>query len=206
MSEAESGFTTDDGGDAQLNSNAGDGFLAQNEPPLEEDLLSIAKVIIGRLYGEHARALLEHLAENDYVAEEKIAGTLEFRSNEARKILQKLSDEAIVIPDKVRVENEVLHIWRLNKPALKTFVLNRLKRAREKLEVLLKGESENVIYECRSCRRRFLLDDAYAYGFQCPHDGEVLVEVNNPTSLRTIKGIIKKLDILILRIERTKSA
>lgn len=186
--------------------DAGNSARTLNEPSLEEDLLNIAKTIIGKLYGEHAGALLERLAENNYIAEEKIAGTLEFRSNEARKILQKLSDEAIVIPDKIRVENEVLHIWRLNKSALKTFILNRLKKTREKLEVLLKGESENVIYECNSCKRRFLLDDAYAHDFQCPHDGDVLIEVNNPTSLSIVKDIIRKLDILILKIERAKSA
>jgi len=171
-----------------------------------EDLTDIAKTIIEKLYGTQARTLFEYIVSNGYIAEEKIANTLELRSNEARRILQKLSDEAIIVPDKLRLENEVLHIWRLNKPAIKTFVLNRLKKAKEKLEVLLKAEMENVIYECSVCKRRFLLDEAYMYDFQCPHDKGILVEFDNPTSHDSIKSILKKLDALIAKIERMRSA
>lgn len=168
----------------------------------EEDLVTIAKEVIKRTYGDIAGKLLEYLLENSYIAEEKIVNNVEIRSNEARKILQRLSDEAIVTPDKIREGSEILHIWRLNKPALKTFIVNRLKKTREKLEALLKYEVEGTIYECKTCKRRFLVDEAYASGFQCPYDKDILVEVNNPAASSNINELIKKINNILLKIER----
>ncbi|MEM0004589.1 MAG: transcription factor TFIIE [Desulfurococcaceae archaeon] len=170
---------------------------------LEDDLITIAKEIIRKTYGDVASKLFEYLLENEYIAEEKIVNNVEVRSNEARKILQKLSDEAIVTPDKVRDGSEILHVWRLNKLALRTFIINRLKKTREKLESLLKYENEGVIYECKTCKRRFLVDEAYANGFQCPHDNDILVEVNNPTTSSNLRDLIKRIDNIISKIERS---
>ena len=175
--------------------------VIEKENP-EEDLVSIATEVIKKTYGEVAGKLLEYLLKNDYIAEERIVNDVEVRSNEARKILQKLSDEAIVTPDKIREGSEVLHIWRLNKHALRTFIVNRLKKTREKLEILLKYEAEGTIYECKTCKRRFLVDEAYANGFQCPYDRDILVEVNNPATSSSIRELIKKIDIVLSRIER----
>lgn len=172
------------------------------ESSAEEDLVDIAKEVIRRTYGDIAGKLIEYLLENGYIAEEKIVNNVEIRSNEARKILQKLSDEAIVTPDKIREGNEILHVWRLNKPALRTFIMNRLKKTREKLEALLKYEAEGTIYECKTCKRRFLVDEAYANGFQCPYDKDILVEVNNPAASSNISELIKKIDNILLKIER----
>lgn len=177
-----------------------------NNVSSEEDILEIAKYIAGRLYGKQAEMLLDYLAKNEYIAEEKISDSIDMRSNEARKILQKLSDEAIVVPDKVRAGEELLHVWRLNRYALKTFVLNRLKKTREKLELLLKREFEIMVYECKSCKRRFLLDEAYTYNFQCPYDNDILVEARNPNSENTVRNLVEKLETLISIIERVKSA
>lgn len=173
---------------------------------VDEDLINIARSIIKKVYGEQAQLLFDYLVKNEYIAEEKISNSVEVRSNEARKILQKLSDEVIVIPDKIREGGEVLHVWRLNKPALKTFIITRLKKARENLEILLKREIENTIYECAVCKRRFIVDEAYANGFQCPFDAELLVEVNDPSVINMLKSAIKRIDILISKIERVKGA
>jgi Transcription initiation factor IIE, alpha subunit len=170
---------------------------------LEDDLITIAKEIIRKTYGDVASKLFEYLLENEYIAEEKIVNNVEVRSNEARKILQKLSDEAIVIPDKVRSGSEILHVWRLNKPALRTFIVNRLKKTREKLEALLKYENEGILYECNTCKRRFIVDEAYANGFQCPYDNDLLVEVNNPTTSSNLRDLIKRIDNIISKIERS---
>lgn len=170
----------------------------------DNDLIDMSAMIIENMFGEPGRKIFEYLLKNGYIAEERIATTLDVRSNEARKILQKLSDEAVVIPDRVKDEEtgEVLHSWRFNKPALKTFILNRLKKTREKLEVLARHEREGTLYICKTCNRRYLLDEAYAYGFQCPNDGDLLVEANNPAVVKLIEESIKKIDVLISMIER----
>lgn len=173
------------------------------EEASSNDLTDIARIIIGNMYGEVGEKVFNYLVENGYIAEEKIVNTIDVRSNEARKVLQKLSDEAVVISDKIREGGEVLHIWRLNKPALKTFVLDRLKRTREKLLLVLKYEQEGYIYQCETCKRRFKIDEAYANGFICPHDNGVLVELNNPVLVEEIKAKLKRIDVLISKIERS---
>lgn len=171
------------------------------------ELIGIAKEIVKNMFGEAGEKLLDYLVSKGYIAEERIATSIDVRSNEARKILQRLSDEALVVPDRLRDEEtgEVLHIWRLNNTALKSFILNRLRKTREKLELLLKYESEGSIYICRTCNRRFYIDEAYAYGFQCPHDNDVLVEANNPTTIANLKESIRKINTLISMIERMQS-
>ena len=175
------------------------------ELTIEEGLLSIAKNILKNLYGEEACMLLDYLSKNNYLAEETISDDIGIRSNEARKILQKMSDEALVIPDKLKVENNVLHIWKLNKPAIKTFVLNRFKKTKEKLEILLRRELENIIYECQVCKKRFVIDEAYTYSFQCPYDGSILLEKNDKALIEKTKTIISKIDRTISMLERARS-
>lgn len=170
--------------------------------PLEDDLLDISISLIERLYGRSAQIILDHLIKNEYLAEEKILDDTNIRSNEGRKVLQKMADEAIVAPDRVRVDVGVLHVWRLNRSALRTFVLSRLKKAREKLEILLNHQVRSTIYVCQSCKRRFTADEAYTNSFQCPHDGDILSEVTDPTLVDTIKSVISKLDYIISKVER----
>ena len=70
----------------------------------DNDLIDMSAMIIENMFGEPGRKIFEYLLKNGYIAEERIATTLDVRSNEARKILQKLSDEAVVIPDRVKDE------------------------------------------------------------------------------------------------------
>ena len=170
-----------------------------------DELLEAVKIVVSKLYGKDAEALIDHIAKNGYVAEENLASDTGIRSNEGRRILQKISEEALVVPDKLRVENAVLHVWKLNSSAVKTFLLNRLRKAREKLEILLKSVQENAIYECPKCGRKYTLEVAYAQDFTCPNDREVLVEVPTRDLTRVINDIIKKLDNAINKLEQYKA-
>jgi transcription initiation factor TFIIE subunit alpha len=156
------------------------------------------------MFGEPGEKVFSYLLENDYIAEERIANILDVRSNEARKILQKLSDEAIVIPSRLKEEEtgDLLHTWRLNRAALKSFILNRLRKARERLEILLKYEEQGALYICKSCSRRFFVDEAYTYSFQCPYDNDVLVEANSPAIIEKLREAIHRLDEVISIVER----
>ncbi|MEM4717479.1 MAG: transcription factor TFIIE [Desulfurococcaceae archaeon] len=176
--------------------------IAETSDTLQEELIIIAKEVISNLYGESAEKIFDYLLKNEHIAEERIINSIDVRSNEARKILQRLSDEAVVTPGKIRDGPDILHIWRLNKPALKTFVLNRLRKTREKLEFVLRHEVEGRIYECNTCHRRFLIEEAYTHGFQCPFDRDLLIEINNPTTMNMIEDYLKKINYLISKIER----
>lgn len=158
--------------------------------------------MIKGIYGDPGYKLLMHIIEHGYVAEELLTHDTGIKSNEGRKILQKMSEENIVIPGKLRTQEGVLHIWRLNPPALKNLLLQRLRKTREKLVLRLNFEEENILYECPQCGRRYTLDEAYANDYVCPVDGEVLVEADKSKTVEVLKELISKVDNLIKRLER----
>jgi transcription initiation factor TFIIE subunit alpha len=173
--------------------------------PSEDDLFKIAKSIIAEIYGKNSNDLLTYLMKNEYVVEETLSQDTSIKSNEGRKILQYLSDEAIVVPDKMKVGESTLHLWRLNKPALVAFIVKKLKRAKEKLDLRLKFESNNTIYKCPTCKKIYTLEDAYVNDFYCPHDGSLLTEeVDRDKRFKVIAESIEKLDYLIKKIERSR--
>jgi len=170
-----------------------------------EDLFKLTKLIVARIYGKNSNDLLTYLAENEYVAEETLSQNTNIKSNEGRRILQYLSDEAIVIPDKVRVGGNVLHVWRLNKSALTAFVLKKLKKAREKLDLRMRFESKNTIYKCPKCKKIYTLEDAFVNDFYCHHDGSLLVEeLDKDKHIKVLTDAIEKLDYLIKKIEQLR--
>jgi transcription initiation factor TFIIE subunit alpha len=66
------------------------------------ELIGMAKEIVKNMFGEAGEKILDYLVSNGYIAEERIATSIDVRSNEARKILQRLSDEALVVPDRLK--------------------------------------------------------------------------------------------------------
>jgi transcription initiation factor TFIIE subunit alpha len=171
----------------------------------ENDLLKIAKTIIARIYGKSSNDLLSYLIENEYIAEETLSQDTGIKSNEGRKILQYLSDEAIVVPDKVRIDGSVLHVWRLNKSALLAFVAKKLKKTKEKLELRMKYEAENTVYECPQCKRTYTLEVAFVNDFHCQYDGSLLIEeTNKDIRIKTLKEAIERVEYLVKRVEQTR--
>lgn len=171
----------------------------------EDDLLKMAKTIIARIYGRSSNDLLSYLIKNEYVAEETLSQETGIKSNEGRRILQYLSDEAIVVPDKVRTNGSILHVWRLNKPALLAFVANKLKKAKEKLELRMKYEVENTIYECPQCKRTYTLEAAFVNDFYCQYDGSLLVEeTNKDMRIKALKEAIERVEYLVKRVEQSR--
>jgi len=157
---------------------------------------------VGRIYGEPGLVLFRHMLEKGYVAEELLTRDTGIKSNEGRKILQKMSEENIVVPGKLRTPNGVLHIWRLNKPAFKSAILMRLRKAREKLEARLAFERSNILYECPRCGKKYTLDEAYVNDFTCPSDGETLIEANTSDDIKRLQEAIGRLEYVIKKLER----
>lgn len=113
-----------------------------------------------------------------------------------------MSEENLVVPGKLRTKDGVLHIWRLNEPGVKSALLLRLRKTREKLAARLRFEEENATYQCPRCGRRYTLEEAYASDFLCPNDGELLIEVDRDRIIEALKESIKRVDELIRRLER----
>lgn len=169
--------------------------LSRKRDGKDDTLINLSRELIARTYGETALQLFDYMIENDgYVAEETLTRDTGVKSNEGRKILQKMSEEAIIVPGKLRTKDSTLHTWVLNKVALKSFVLNRLRKAREKLEARLNFERENIIYECPVCGRRYSFDEAYLNDFKCINEGADLLESNNEEIISFLKSKIAELD------------
>jgi len=157
--------------------------------------------IVGKMYGETARKVIKHIVESGGSApEETIGKDSNVKSNEARKILQKLSNEALVTCRGRRVDDKVLHFWILNWDQVESFLVNRLKKTREKLETLLKFIEGNIIYVCPICGREFTLDQALDNEFKCPQDDEPLIEVDKQDVIKFLKEKIKEIDDELAKI------
>lgn len=157
--------------------------------------VNILLELIGKMYGETARKVIKHIIEsNGSAPEETIGRDAGVKSNEARKILQKLSNEALLSCRGRRVGDKVLHFWTINWDQVEGMLINRLKKTREKLELLLKYEEENIIYECPVCGRRYSLDKAIELDFTCPIDGEILIESNREEITRFLRKKIEEID------------
>jgi len=157
--------------------------------------LDVLVDIIGKMYGETARKVMEHIIESGGSApEETIGRDAGVKSNEARKILQKLGNEALLTCRGRKVGDKVLHFWTINWEQVDGVLINRLKKTRRKLEILLKYMEENVIYECPSCGRRYTLDTAIDNDYQCPYDNTLLVESNKEEIISFLKNKIMEID------------
>jgi transcription initiation factor TFIIE subunit alpha len=151
--------------------------------------------LVGKMYGETARKVLRHIIESGGSApEETIGRDAGVKSNEARRILQKLGNQAVLTCRGKKVGEKVLHFWTINWKQVESFLINRLKKTREKLEILLKFEEENIIYECPVCGRKYTLDEAFDYEFKCPYDGEPLVEVERDKVIEFLKEKIREIN------------
>lgn len=151
--------------------------------------------IIGKMYGDTARKVIEHIIESGGSAPEETLGRdAGVKSNEARKILQKLANEALLTCRGKKVGDKVLHFWTLNLDQVEGILVNRLKRTREKLETLLKYEEENILYECPTCGRKYTLDNALDNDFRCPYDDTILMETNKEEIIELLKKKIKEID------------
>ncbi len=144
------------------------------------------------MYGETARKVIEYIVENGGSApEETIGKDAGVKSNEARKILQKLGNEALLTCRGKKVGDKVLHFWTINWEQVEGVLINRLKKTRDKLETLLKFLEENIIYECPVCGRQYTFDKAIDYDFRCPYDNTLLIETDREQLTKFLK---KKID------------
>lgn len=151
--------------------------------------------LVNKMYGEQAGKLIKHIVESGGSApEETIGKDTGVKSNEARKILQKLGNEALLTCRPRKAGDKVLHFWHINWDQVENMLINRLRKTREKLVSLLQYEESNIVYECPVCKRRFSLDQVFEYEFRCPHDNEILVETNKIEVTSFLKKKIEEVD------------
>ncbi|MEZ0394381.1 MAG: transcription factor TFIIE [Desulfurococcaceae archaeon] len=162
----------------------------------------VVRRLINSIYGEVALKVLDYvLTHNGVIIEEFISQDLGIKSNEGRRALQKMSEEALFSPVKIKDGDRILHGWALNHDALRAYFQQRAKKAISKLETLLSYVKESPIYVCPVCKRMYTVEEAYANDFLCENDGELLKEID---SGRLIKFLEEKIALLRRAVEEAQ--
>lgn len=168
---------------------------------LSETLLEI----VGKMYGEQAKTLLKYIIDTGGAPEETIGRDIGVKSNEARKILQKLGSEAIVTCRGKKTGDKVLHYWYINWHQIEGILINRLKKTHEKLATVLNYVENNIIYECTVCGRIYELDKVVENDYTCPMDGGELREVNKEEIVSKLRSKMAEIDLYLRKIQVSKT-
>lgn len=151
--------------------------------------------LVDKMYGPNARKILHHImTTKDIVAEETLGKELNIKSNEARRILQKLADEAILRYRKAKKGGRTVHAWFLNDDQLEGILVSRLKKTREKLLSRQRYEEEQTLYICPVCQRKYALDSVFDYDFLCPVDRVPLEEYDPTPVVEFLRKTIEEID------------
>jgi len=151
--------------------------------------------LVGKMYGETASKVIKYIIDSGgSAAEEYIGREANVKSNDARRILQKLGNDALLTCRPRKDGDKVLHYWFINWDQIETELINRLKKTRSKLESLLKFETNNILYVCPSCGRIYTDEQAFDNEFKCAFDNEPLEEINRDEAVDFLSKVIEKID------------
>ncbi len=177
---------------------------------VDKELIEIAADIVEEMFtkldpkrrlGKKARKVFMHLAASKtVVAEETIGRDLGLKSNEARRILQVLSEEAFITYKKTRTGDRTLHGWIINYEQLESILIGRLRKTLDKLRARLEYESQGVLYVCPREGIRYTLDQAIENDFICPRCGALLEEYDNTAAVEFLREQINRIENALRRI------
>ncbi len=149
-------------------------------------------------YGRKGRIILSYLIEQGGVVPEEIIGRkLGLKSNEARKILQILAEQGIISFRRVASRERSRQGWYIDTDNLESIIINRLKRALEKLKTRLEYEMQTNIYYCPHDFYKATIDEAFDIGFTCPRCGSILEEYGGERSASFLREKIKEIESLL---------
>lgn len=190
-----------------MSREGGDSVQNSKRDSLEEIINRYSEVLakmVEKMYGESGRKIIEYLIKSGGAPEETLGKEAGVKSNEARKILQKLGNDALVYCRGRKVGDKVLHYWFINWNQLDFVFRNRLLKTKKRLEILLKHLESSIIYECRVCGKTYDIDKALDYDFKCPLDGGELVEIKREAYIEFVKKWISRIDGYLSSISRPR--
>ncbi len=160
------------------------------------------------MHGELARRILELIMNaKTPVGEESMGKILGVKSNEARKVVQKLAEEGIIryrrLKRTVKPGEKAtgIHAWFINYERIEGILLNRLRRTREKLRSRLEFlREQGQLFVCPVCGKRYTFDEALVNDFRCINDGEILEEYDTSEEIRFLEEKIAEIDKDLERI------
>ncbi len=168
----------------------------------DKQLIEALLIIVEKMYGELARRILELIMKSKTpVGEESMGKILGVKSNEARKIVQKLAEEGIIRYRRLKREAKPgekasgIHAWFINYERIEGILINRLRKTREKLKIRLEFlKEQGQLFICPVCGKRYTFDEALANDFTCSNDGSMLIEYDTSKEIEFLENIIKEID------------
>lgn len=168
---------------------------ARKEKKEITDELRILLDLVEKMHGNHARRILELIITSDEpVGEESVGKIIGIKANEARRIIQKMADEAIIQFRRIKRGDKGIHAWFINEDQIEGILLTRLKKTREKLAIRLKFLKEQTIFVCPRCGKRYTFDEAMDNDFRCRDDGALLEEYDPTAEIEFLEKKIKEID------------
>ncbi len=151
--------------------------------------------LVRKMYGDEAGKLLEIIITSpDPIGEESIGKLVGLKTNEARRIIQKLADESIIRFKRIKRGDKGIHAWFLNEDQVEGILLTRLKKTRKKLAARLRFLREQTIMICPRCGRRYTFEEAMNNDFRCINDGELLEEYDPSDEIAFLEEKIREID------------
>lgn len=162
---------------------------------VKKDIVDVTARLIEAVYGPKAKRIFMYLVEKGtFVPEENIGRELEFKSNEARKLLQVLAEEGFISFRRTSSRERAQHGWYVNYDNLEGVIIARLKRVLEKLKARLEYESRSDLFYCPREGIKYTVEEAMAYDFICPRCGALLEEYDGSRAVEILKKRISEIE------------
>ncbi len=177
---------------------------AKSKPtPLKLDTIAILQKV-GLFVEEPTQQVIKILERQKAIPEEKIAALMKIKINQSRKLLYDLMEKGVTTYEKKKDKKKkwwYVYFWSLDREKIggmiKAFKLKELEKKRKEL-----GEEKRYEFECKTCEKKFLHEDALESDYLCPQCGSALEQAKTSTAISKLEIEIRRLENDILRIEQ----
>ena len=161
---------------------------------------------IGLFVEEQTQQVIKLLERQKATPEEKIATAMGLKVNATRRLLYDLMEKGVTKYEKKKDKKKkwwYIYFWSLDTERIsgfvKAFKLKELEKKRKLLE-----EEKKYEFECKTCEKKFLHEDALESDYLCPQCGSALEQARTSSTIRKLEIEIRRLEGEILRIDQAK--
>ncbi len=157
--------------------------------------LSVVKLFLNNIAGEHACELVRICNSKKIVNDEFIAGKIGLKITEVRAILNRLHYRGVAYYDKKHDSRSgwYSYTWKINSKRIAELILEQQAEEVQKLESKRDFEKNYSFFSCKKACDNFQFELAAEYGFRCPQCGDMMNSIDNKKRLGLIAGKIKSL-------------
>lgn len=151
--------------------------------------------------------VLALLQKKKDVSEEDVAKKLKLKVNQTRKFLYRLYEKRLATYLKKADPKKkwwYLYFWSLDRSRIRelflTYKRKQLDRKRQDLEA-----EQRYAFECKSCKIKYLYEEALETEFTCPACGAILVEARTTATAKKLAQEIELMEKDLVKEEAAKT-